>query len=73
MLPKLKKNVYREIYTYLRAGKQGEVVERLYERLFLLNKYIESYQENIIAPAETMGGDMGIMAVKQKKRRVGFV
>lgn len=53
MLPKLK-NVYREIYTYLRAGKQGEVVERLYERLFLLNKYIESYQENIIAPAETM-------------------
>ena len=30
------------------------MVERLYERLFLLNKYIESYQENIIAPAETM-------------------
>ena len=53
MLPKLK-NVYREIYTYLSNGSQGEEVKRLYERLFILNKRIETYQQVIIKPAEKM-------------------
>ena len=53
MLPKLK-NVYREIYTYLSNGSQGEEIQRLYERLFTLNKRIDTFQQVIIKPAEKM-------------------
>ena len=53
MLPKVK-NVYREIYTYLRNGSHGTEVQGLYERLFALNKRIEAYQQAIIKPAEKM-------------------
>lgn len=53
MLPKVK-NVYREIYTYLRNGSHGTEVQGLYEHLFALNKRIEAYQQAIIKPAEKM-------------------
>ena len=53
MLPKVK-NVYREIYTYLRNGSRGKEVQGLYEHLFALNKRIEAYQQAIIKPAEKM-------------------
>ncbi len=53
MLPKVK-NVYRDIYTYLRHSSRGEEVQNLYERLFALNKEIERFQQVIINPAEKM-------------------